>query len=178
MNSGAEAVETAIKTARKWGYQVKGVAPSRAHVIVAAGNFHGRTVTIVSFSTDPEARDDFGPYTPRLHGGALRRRRVVARRDHRLHRGLPRRADPGRGRRDRPADGLPARRQGGVHGAQRVVHRRRDPVGHGANRQDIRRGVGGRRSRHVRDGQGARRRDLPRVSRRGGRRRARRLQAG
>jgi len=64
MNSGAEAVETAIKTARKWGYQVKGVAPESAHVIVAAGNFHGRTVTIVSFSTDPDARDDFGPYTP------------------------------------------------------------------------------------------------------------------
>jgi ornithine--oxo-acid transaminase len=64
MNSGAEAVETAIKTARKWGYQVKGVAPESAHVIVAGGNFHGRTVTIVSFSTDPDARDDFGPYTP------------------------------------------------------------------------------------------------------------------
>jgi ornithine--oxo-acid transaminase len=64
MNSGAEAVETAIKTARKWGYQVKGVPPETAHVIVAGGNFHGRTVTIVSFSTDPDARDDFGPYTP------------------------------------------------------------------------------------------------------------------
>ena len=74
MNSGAEAVETAIKTARKWGYQVKGVAPESAHVIVAAGNFHGRTVTIVSFSTDPDARDDFGPYTPGLLGGAVRRR--------------------------------------------------------------------------------------------------------
>jgi ornithine--oxo-acid transaminase len=64
MNSGAEAVETAIKTARKWGYLVKGVSPETAHVIVAAGNFHGRTVTIVSFSTDSDARDDFGPYTP------------------------------------------------------------------------------------------------------------------
>jgi ornithine--oxo-acid transaminase len=64
MNSGAEAVETAIKTARKWGYQVKGVPPETAHVIVAGGNFHGRTVTIVSFSTDSDARDDFGPYTP------------------------------------------------------------------------------------------------------------------
>ena len=64
MNSGAEAVETAIKTARKWGYRVKGVRPDAARIIVADGNFHGRTTTIISFSTDPDARDDFGPYTP------------------------------------------------------------------------------------------------------------------
>ncbi|MEV6298386.1 ornithine--oxo-acid transaminase [Actinoplanes sp. NPDC051861] len=64
MNTGAEAVETAIKVARKWGYRVKGVADERAEIIVADGNFHGRTTTIVSFSTDPEARADFGPYTP------------------------------------------------------------------------------------------------------------------
>lgn len=64
MNTGAEAVETAIKVARKWGYRVKGVAAERAEIIVAADNFHGRTTTIVSFSTDPDARADFGPYTP------------------------------------------------------------------------------------------------------------------
>jgi ornithine--oxo-acid transaminase len=64
MNSGAEAVETAIKTARKWGYEAKGVAPDRAKVIVAAGNFHGRTITIVSFSTDEGSRRNFGPLTP------------------------------------------------------------------------------------------------------------------
>jgi ornithine--oxo-acid transaminase len=64
MNSGAEAVETAIKTARKWGYQVKGVSADSARIVVADGNFHGRTTTIVSFSTDPDARDDFGPFTP------------------------------------------------------------------------------------------------------------------
>jgi ornithine--oxo-acid transaminase len=64
MNSGAEAVETAIKTARRWGYEVKGVAPDRAKIIVADGNFHGRTVTIVSFSTDPSAQAGFGPFTP------------------------------------------------------------------------------------------------------------------
>lgn len=64
MNTGAEAVETAIKTARKWGYDVKGVAPDAATVVVAANNFHGRTTTIVSFSTDPDARDGFGPHTP------------------------------------------------------------------------------------------------------------------
>ncbi|GAA3746632.1 ornithine--oxo-acid transaminase [Streptomyces tremellae] len=64
MNTGAEAVETAVKTARKWGYRVKGVPEGEARVVVAAGNFHGRTTTIVSFSTDEEARADFGPYTP------------------------------------------------------------------------------------------------------------------
>lgn len=64
MNTGAEAVETAIKVARKWGYEVKGVEPEQANIIVMEGNFHGRTTTIVSFSTDPEARDNFGPYTP------------------------------------------------------------------------------------------------------------------
>jgi len=64
MNTGAEAVETAIKVARKWGYQVKGVPADQATIIVAEGNFHGRTTTIVSFSTDEDARKDFGPYTP------------------------------------------------------------------------------------------------------------------
>ncbi|WP_305790302.1 ornithine--oxo-acid transaminase [Symbioplanes lichenis] len=64
MNTGAEAVETGIKVARKWGYRVKGVPDGRAEIVVAANNFHGRTTTIVSFSTDPDARDDFGPYTP------------------------------------------------------------------------------------------------------------------
>ncbi|MBT2490014.1 ornithine--oxo-acid transaminase [Streptomyces sp. ISL-96] len=64
MNTGAEAVETAVKTARKWGYKVKGVLDGRAKIVVAGNNFHGRTTTIVSFSTDHEARADFGPYTP------------------------------------------------------------------------------------------------------------------
>jgi ornithine--oxo-acid transaminase len=64
MNTGAEAVETAIKTARKWGYEVKGVPDGEAVIIVFDGNFHGRTTTIISFSTDPEARNGFGPYTP------------------------------------------------------------------------------------------------------------------
>ncbi len=64
MNTGAEAVETAIKTARKWGYEVKGVPDGEAVIIVFAGNFHGRTTTIISFSTDEDARGSFGPYTP------------------------------------------------------------------------------------------------------------------
>ncbi|MFC4606601.1 ornithine--oxo-acid transaminase [Streptomyces maoxianensis] len=64
MNTGAEAVETAVKTARKWGYKVKGVPQNQAKIVVAANNFHGRTTTVISFSTDHEARADFGPYTP------------------------------------------------------------------------------------------------------------------
>ena len=64
MNTGAEAVETAIKTARKWGYEVKGVPEDEAVIVAFEGNFHGRTTTIVSFSTDPDARQGYGPYTP------------------------------------------------------------------------------------------------------------------
>ncbi|KAB1987092.1 ornithine--oxo-acid transaminase [Streptomyces triticiradicis] len=64
MNTGAEAVESAVKVARKWAYEVKGVEPGRATIVVAAGNFHGRTTTIVSFSTDESARTGFGPFTP------------------------------------------------------------------------------------------------------------------
>ena len=64
MNSGAEAVETAIKAARKWGYKVKGIPDGQAEIIVCANNFHGRTVTIISFSTDEQYRDGFGPFTP------------------------------------------------------------------------------------------------------------------
>ena len=64
MNSGAEAVETAVKTARKWAYQKKGVPRDRAEIIACANNFHGRTVTAVSFSTEPLYRQDFGPFTP------------------------------------------------------------------------------------------------------------------
>ena len=64
MNTGAEAVETALKIARRWGYQKKGVSDGQARIVVCAGNFHGRTSTIVSFSTDPVARAGFGPYMP------------------------------------------------------------------------------------------------------------------
>jgi ornithine--oxo-acid transaminase len=64
MNSGAEAVETAVKTARKWGYRKKNVEKDKAEIIVCEDNFHGRTTTIISFSTEPQYREDFGPYTP------------------------------------------------------------------------------------------------------------------
>ncbi|MGD8882175.1 MAG: aminotransferase class III-fold pyridoxal phosphate-dependent enzyme, partial [Desulfobacterales bacterium] len=64
MNSGAEAVETAVKAVRKWGYTVKGVPEDQAEIIVCENNFHGRTISIVSFSTDPSSRTGFGPFTP------------------------------------------------------------------------------------------------------------------
>jgi len=64
MNSGTEAVETALKLARKWAYQVKGVPRYQAEIIVAEGNFHGRTISVVTFSTEPLYREDFGPFTP------------------------------------------------------------------------------------------------------------------
>ena len=64
MNSGAEAVETAIKIARKWGYQIKRIPKNKAEIIVADGNFHGRTITLISFSSEPLYKDDFGPLTP------------------------------------------------------------------------------------------------------------------
>lgn len=64
MNSGAEAVETAIKTARKWGYKIKGIEKDKAEIVVCSNNFHGRTTTIISFSTEEQYRDGFGPFTP------------------------------------------------------------------------------------------------------------------
>ena len=64
MNSGAEAVETAIKSARRWAYRSKKIEPNKAEIIVAEGNFHGRTTTIISFSSEPNSKDDFGPHTP------------------------------------------------------------------------------------------------------------------
>lgn len=67
MCTGAEAVETAVKAARKWGYKVKGVPEGKAEIIVFSSNFHGRTTTIVSFSDDPQYRDGFGPFTPGFH---------------------------------------------------------------------------------------------------------------
>ena len=64
MNTGAEGVETAIKIARKWGYEKKGIPTNEAKIVVCGQNFHGRTTTIISFSSDPDAKGNFGPYTP------------------------------------------------------------------------------------------------------------------
>jgi ornithine--oxo-acid transaminase len=68
MNSGAEAVEAALKVARKWAYRIKGVPENQAQIITAGGNFHGRTISIISFSDDPVATADYGPYTPGFIG--------------------------------------------------------------------------------------------------------------
>jgi ornithine--oxo-acid transaminase len=67
MNTGVEAVETALKLCRRWGYQVKGIPEGKVRIIVCAGNFHGRTTTVISFSTDPDSNSRFGPYTPGFH---------------------------------------------------------------------------------------------------------------
>ncbi len=99
MNSGAEAVETAIKAMRKWAYDVKGVAPGQAEIIVAEGNFHGRTTTIIGFSTDPDSTTGFGAVHPGLQDRAVRRPEGRGRRHHPQHRGHLHGADPGRGRR-------------------------------------------------------------------------------
>ena len=106
MNSGAEAVETAVKLARKWAYRVKGVPRHQAEIITAAGNFHGRTTTIVSFSTEPSYRDDFGPFTPGFvtvpYGDAA----AIGKGDHAEYRRRSAGAHPGRGRRHHPTGRL------------------------------------------------------------------------
>jgi ornithine--oxo-acid transaminase len=71
MNTGAEAVETAVKLCRKWAYEKRGIAENEAVIVVCEGNFHGRTTTIVSFSNDPDARKNFGPYTPGFDKNSL-----------------------------------------------------------------------------------------------------------
>ena len=113
MNTGAEAVESGIKVARKWGYEVKGVAPDRARIVVAAGGFHGRTTTIVGFSTDPDARARLRSRSrpastscPYGDADALRAAMTAG------HGGGADRADPGRGRRGRAAGRLPGRGPG------------------------------------------------------------------
>ena len=113
MNTGAEAVETAVKTARKWGYQVKGVPAGQAKIVVASDNFHGRTTTIISFSTDEEARADFGPYTPGFEIVPVRRPGRAGGGDRRQHGGRAAGADPGRGGRAGAAGRLPGGRAAG-----------------------------------------------------------------
>lgn len=112
MNTGVEAVETSLKLARKWGYRVKGVQEDRANIVVMTGNFHGRTISVVSFSDDPNARSDFGPFTPgfRPPFRGSGRPRSSRRRQHRGHLG---RTDSGRGRSHPAAGGLPCRRPRG-----------------------------------------------------------------
>jgi ornithine--oxo-acid transaminase len=95
MNTGAEAVETAIKVSRKWGYEVKGVQPDQANIIVTEGNFHGRTTTIVSFSTRSRCPRRLRAVHPRLPHRPLRRRAGTRGGHRRQHRRGADRADPG-----------------------------------------------------------------------------------
>ena len=106
MNTGAEAVETAIKAARRWGYRVKGIAHDRAEIIVAEGNFHGRTTTIVGFSSEPDYKDGFGPFAPGFRSVPFGDLAAMERAITQKHRGDPDRADPGRGRHHRAAGRL------------------------------------------------------------------------
>ena len=139
MNTGAEAVETALKTARRWGYDVKGVPAGRAKIVTCSGNFHGRTITIVSFSSDQDARGGFGPFTPGFievpYGDADALEHALARP---RRRGVPRRADPGRGGRRRTARGLPAPGPRAVRRQPGAPDGRRDPVRPRAHRPDLR----------------------------------------
>ena len=96
MNTGAEAVETAIKMVRKWGYQVKGVPEGKAEIIVCENNFHGRTTTIVGFSFRGPVSRGIWPVHTRFRAGSLRRRRWVRGGRHRAHGRVPCRAPPGR----------------------------------------------------------------------------------
>ena len=139
MNTGAEAVETAVKTARKWGYRVKGVPDGQAKIIVADGNFHGRTTTIVRFSTDEEARADFGPYTPGfviVPYGDLAAMEARAIDDNTVAVLL----EPIQGEAGVlvPPAGLPGGCARGDPRAQRAVDRGRDPVRPGPYRRDLR----------------------------------------
>src|SRR6185312_1036755 len=101
MNTGAEAVETAIKAARRWAYRVKRVPHDQAEIIVADGNFHGRTTTIIGFSSEDDYRDGFGPFAPGF--------RAVPLGDHPGNGGGPHRAGPGRGGHHRAAGGMACR---------------------------------------------------------------------
>ena len=124
MNTGAEAVETAIKTARKWGYEVKGVPAGEAVIVAFDGNFHGRTTTIISFSTDEDARASFGPYTPGFRVVPYGDLDALAGRHGRPGGRRAGRADPGRGRGDRAAARVPGRGARALHGARRADDRR------------------------------------------------------
>ena len=176
MNTGAEAVETAIKAARKWGYGVKGIPADQAEIIVAAGNFHGRTTTIVGSPTNPTiaaASARSRPASSRCRSATSRRSRPRSPR----HRGRADRADPGRGRRRHSAGGLPPRRARALHRERRAVHRRRDPVRPRPHRQDVRLRARGHRARRLHPRQGARRRHRAGVRVRREPRSARRPQA-
>ena len=128
MNTGAEAVETAIKAARRYGYRVKGIAHDRAEIIVADGNFHGRTTTIVGFSSEAAYRDGFGPFTPGFRAVPFGDLAAMERAMRAGDRGGPDRADPGRSRHHRAARRLSRRRAPPVRRTRRGDDPRRSAV--------------------------------------------------
>ena len=128
MNTGAEAVETAIKVARKWGYEVKGVARRPGHHRRRGGQLPRPHHDDRQLLHRPVARDGFGPFTPGFRIVPYGDAAALQEADRRHHGRGPGRADPGRGRRDHPAGRLPAGRPGALHRAQRAAGRRRDPV--------------------------------------------------
>jgi ornithine--oxo-acid transaminase len=127
MNSGAEAVESALKLARKWAVQVKGVPRNQPEIITCAGNFHGRTVTIVSFSTEPLYRDDFGPFTTGFVTVPYGDAQAMARAITAQHSRRAGRTDSGGGGSDRAACRLSKIRTAGLRRKQCIDDRRRDP---------------------------------------------------
>ena len=174
MNSGAEAVETSIKVSRRWGYQVKGVAEAQASIVVMEGNFHGRTTTIVSFSNDSDATAGYAPYTPGFrmvpYGDIAAVRAAI---DETTVAVL---LEPiqGEGGVIIPPEGFLREVRDAVQRDQRADGGRRDPVGPRPLRHHLRVRPRGRRPRHLRARQGARRRPLPRLRDRRRPRRARR----
>jgi ornithine--oxo-acid transaminase len=133
MNSGAEAVETAVKMARKWGYTKKGIEANKAEVICAEGNFHGRTTTVISFSTDKQYRDGFGPFTPGFPLVPFGDIKALGKGHQQAHRRFPGRADPGGERDQSPAGRLSPTGTRDLHQEQNSVPGGRDsdrPVPH------------------------------------------------
>ena len=178
MNSGAEAVETAIKAVRKWGYEVKGVPEGQAEIIVCDDNFHGRTLGVVSFSTDPDARGNFGPFAAGVRVSAVRRRRRAGGGDHARTRSASSssRSRARRGSSSRPRATSARVREICTRG-RGDADPRRDPDRARADRQAARRGARGDRGGRDADRQGARRRLLSGVGGALQLRRARRAEA-
>ena len=145
MNSGAEAVETAVKAVRKWGYEVKGVPDGKAEIIVCADNFHGRTMAIVGFSTDPRCARRLRPLRAGLRRRAVRRRRRASRRRSRRTPSAflvePIQGEAGV---DHPAGRLFHASPRALHEAQRHADPRRDPDRARPHRQAACRGARGR----------------------------------
>jgi ornithine--oxo-acid transaminase len=133
MNSGAEAVESALKLARKWGYQIKGVPDGTAEIIVCADNFHGRTISILGFSSDPAARDGFGPFPAGFRtvpfGDAAALEAAITPHT------VAFLAGAGRGGCDHPTRRLPEESARSLHPPQCPVHPGRDPDWPGPHRQ-------------------------------------------